>query len=61
MMILISGRIVSSFPDVSKFGKEAVAGVLIAFLVLILLRTLALKYYRRIKHNGHYSCIVEVS
>jgi hypothetical protein len=51
MMILISSRIVFSLSDVSESGKEAVAAVLITFLVLILLRTLFLKYYRRINRS----------
>jgi hypothetical protein len=48
MMLLISSRIIFTFSDVSPSGKEAVAVLLIVFLVLILLRTIGESLRRRI-------------
>jgi hypothetical protein len=50
-MILISSRIVFTFSDVTDSGKQVVAVVLIIFMILILLRSLGEKYYRRLNHN----------
>jgi hypothetical protein len=51
MMLLISSRIIFTFSDVSEFGKEVVAVLLIIFLVMVFLRTLGQKFHRRWKRN----------
>jgi hypothetical protein len=48
MMLLISSRIIFTFSDVSDSGKEAVAVLLIVFLVLILLRMVGENLRRRL-------------
>jgi hypothetical protein len=50
-MVLISSRLIFTFSDVSDAGKNAIAAVIISFLVLILLHTFAGLFYKKVSLN----------
>jgi hypothetical protein len=51
MVLLISSRLIFTFSDVSDVGKNAIAVVLIIFLILVLIRTVGKLILRKLRGN----------